>query len=188
MTTATTSQSPPSPPAVLDMHSLADLLTRILADPALPPQRARDHASSLRRFGGTVGRDLAAIPASFDALRPLIASVHPAAHGLSLKRWQNIRSAVSTLLRHYGATATALSRKLGRAACFDFPTGSRRGGRGLPVGPGLRPEGAQGTAGDQVALEVEAVVDGGVQGNEALRGRGRFEPLHLALSSPHRLV
>lgn len=108
MTTSTTSQFPLSSPAVLDMpsvRSLADLLTRVLADPALPPQRARDHASSLRRFGGIVGRDLAAIPASFDALRPLIASVHPAAHGLSLKRWQNIRSAISTLLRHYGATA-----------------------------------------------------------------------------------
>ncbi|WP_451975961.1 hypothetical protein [Azospirillum endophyticum] len=87
------------------MRSLADLLTHVLADPALPPQRARDLASSLRRFGRIVGRDLAAIPASFDALRPLIASVHPAAHGLSLKRWQNIRSNVSTLLRHYGATA-----------------------------------------------------------------------------------
>lgn len=109
MTTSTTSQSQPSSPAVLDMppmRSLADLLTRVLADLALPPRRARDHASSLRRFGGIVGRDLAAIPASFDALRPLLASVHPAAHGLSLKRWQNIRSAVSTLLRHYGATAT----------------------------------------------------------------------------------
>jgi hypothetical protein len=44
------------------MRSLADLLTRVLADPALPPQRARDHASSLRRFGRIVGRDLAAMP------------------------------------------------------------------------------------------------------------------------------
>lgn len=39
-----------------------------------------------------------------------------------------------------------------------------------PLGHCLRPIGAQGAAGDQVALEVEGVADGGMQRNEALVG------------------
>ena len=44
------------------------------------------------------------------------------------------------------------------------------------------------SAGDQMALDVEEVVDGRMDGEEPLRGRGRFEPLHLSLSSSHRLM
>ena len=36
-----------------------------------------------------------------------------------------------------------------------------------------------------MALDVEEVVDGRMDGEEPLRGRGRFEPLHLSLSSSH---
>jgi hypothetical protein len=36
-----------------------------------------------------------------------------------------------------------------------------------------------------MALDVEEVVDSRMDGEESLRGRGRFEPLHLSLSSPH---
>ena len=39
-----------------------------------------------------------------------------------------------------------------------------------------------------MALDVEEVVDGRMDGEEPLRGRGRFEPLHLSLSSSHRLM
>lgn len=49
-------------------------------------------------------------------------------------------------------------------------TGSCCGGRGLPVGHGLCPEGAQGAAGDKVTLKVEGVVDGGMKRDEALGG------------------
>jgi hypothetical protein len=38
-----------------------------------------------------------------------------------------------------------------------------------------------------VALKVE-IVDGGVETEEALRGAGRLEALHLALSSSHCLM
>jgi hypothetical protein len=41
---------------------------------------------------------------------------------------------------------------------------------------------------DEVALEVEGVVDGGMHAQEALCGSSRFEALHLALSPPHRLM
>ena len=34
-----------------------------------------------------------------------------------------------------------------------------------------------------MALDVEEVVDGRMDGEEPLRGRGRFEPLHLSLSA-----
>ena len=39
-----------------------------------------------------------------------------------------------------------------------------------------------------MALDIEEVVDGRVNGEESRRRRGRFEPLHLSLSSPHRLM
>jgi hypothetical protein len=37
-------------------------------------------------------------------------------------------------------------------------------------------------------VEVEVVVDGDVDTEKALRRSGRFEPLHLTLSAPHRLM
>jgi hypothetical protein len=39
-----------------------------------------------------------------------------------------------------------------------------------------------------MALEVEGVVDGRVHAEKTLRGARRLEPLHFALSSPHRLM
>src|SRR5271165_6521751 len=39
-----------------------------------------------------------------------------------------------------------------------------------------------------MALKVESVVNGGVHAEEALSGSSRFKPLHLALSSPYRLM
>ena len=39
-----------------------------------------------------------------------------------------------------------------------------------------------------MALEVEGVVNGGMHAEEALSGSSRFEPLHLAFSSPYRLM
>jgi hypothetical protein len=39
-----------------------------------------------------------------------------------------------------------------------------------------------------VALDVECVVDGGVNGQETLGGSGRFETLHLALAPSCRLM
>jgi len=39
-----------------------------------------------------------------------------------------------------------------------------------------------------MTLKVEGVVDRGMHAEEALGGSSRFEPLHLALSSPYRLM
>jgi len=42
--------------------------------------------------------------------------------------------------------------------------------------------------GDEMALKIEGVVDGGMHTQEALRGARRLESLHLALSPSHRLM
>ena len=39
-----------------------------------------------------------------------------------------------------------------------------------------------------MALKIEGVVNGGMHAEEALGRSSRFEPLHLALSSPYRLM
>jgi len=38
------------------------------------------------------------------------------------------------------------------------------------------------------ALKVEGVVNGVMHAEETLSGSSRFEPLHLALSSPYKLM
>jgi hypothetical protein len=68
----------------------------------------------------------------------------------------------------------------------QFDVRSRDRGRELPSGHGLRPEGAQGAAGDQVALGIEGVVDGGVQGDETL-GRAWSTDLPITDTAVERL-
>jgi|TARA_B100002003_G_scaffold241747_1_gene263838 hypothetical protein len=41
---------------------------------------------------------------------------------------------------------------------------------------------------DQVAANTEEILDGAVHREKLLRVRGRFEPAHLALALPGRLV
>ncbi len=51
-----------------------------------------------------------------------------------------------------------------------------------------RTKAVEGGARDEMSLDVEDVVNGGMDGDEALGRAGRFEAVHLALSSSHRLV
>lgn len=53
---------------------------------------------------------------------------------------------------------------------------------------GFGPELAKRTAGEEVALKVEGVLEGGLDRKEALRRAGRFEPLHLPLAPAYRLA
>jgi hypothetical protein len=39
-----------------------------------------------------------------------------------------------------------------------------------------------------MALDVKGILDGGMRGEKSLRRSGAFEPLHLAFSSPRRLM
>jgi hypothetical protein len=65
---------------------------------------------------------------------------------------------------------------------------SRRRDRIPPFASRLSSEGPQRRSRDEMALRVEGVVDGGMHAEETLSGSSRFEPLHLALSSPYRLM
>jgi hypothetical protein len=66
--------------------------------------------------------------------------------------------------------------------------GSGTGDGSPPLRHRFGSECPQGQSGDEMALQVEGVVDGGMQAEKSLRGAGRLEPLHLALSSSHSLM
>ena len=59
-------------------------------------------------------------------------------------------------------------------------------GRGPPVLQRVPSEDAERVAGNKMALNVECILDDGVNSQEPLRRSGRFETLHLPLASSHR--
>jgi hypothetical protein len=66
--------------------------------------------------------------------------------------------------------------------------GSCRRDSAVPLCCSFRSEDAQCGSGDEVALQIEGVVNGGVHAEKALRGSSRLEPLQLALAErPLRL-
>ena len=58
----------------------------------------------------------------------------------------------------------------------------------FPLRLGFGSKSSQGGSGDEVALEVEGIVDGGMHVEKALGGPSRLEPLHFALASSHCLM
>ena len=58
----------------------------------------------------------------------------------------------------------------------------------FPLRLGVGSKSSQGGSGDEVALEVEGIVDGGMHVEKALGGSRRLEPLHFALASSHCLM
>jgi integrase len=98
---------------------------------------------------------------------------------------------IQVLLGHAKLDTTARWRCQGN----ESRAGERVRQTGLCSGDGRVPfrrrfgsEGPQCRSGDQVALKIEGVVDGGMDAHEALRGSSRLEPLHLALSPAHGLM
>src|SRR5471032_938257 len=67
-------------------------------------------------------------------------------------------------------------------------SGSCGGDGSLPLRRRFGSKGPQRRSGDEVALKIECVVDGGMDAEEALGRASRLEPLHLALPSPHGLM
>ncbi|MBV8704760.1 MAG: hypothetical protein JO118_13740, partial [Acetobacteraceae bacterium] len=84
----------PTPP-----RSLADVLHRLQGHPGLPDTRRRDLASAVRRVAALLGAPPEDLPAALGALRPRLNRVLPAAHGLSLKTWHNVRSNLAAAIR-----------------------------------------------------------------------------------------
>jgi hypothetical protein len=60
--------------------------------------------------------------------------------------------------------------------------------RRVPLRSCLCPEEAQDSLEDEVALEIESGVNGGMDGEEALGCAGRREALHFPLASLHCLM
>jgi integrase len=81
--------------------TLAELIARVDGDADLAPWRRRDLLSSLRGFARCVGDVPTAIPTDVGSLRLLIGRAHPASCGFSAKRWGNIRSGLSFVLKRY---------------------------------------------------------------------------------------
>src|SRR5580704_6714581 len=77
--------------------------------------------------------------------------------------------------------------EFGPALIGSLSSCSGRGG-GSPRPERFVWEDAKRAAGGEMALDVECVVDGGVNGQETLGGSGRFETLHLALAPSCRLM
>src|SRR3984893_215798 len=95
------------------------------------------------------------------------------------KRW-SLRRNRRQRLCHGNDDERALRAKTRQASC--------RCDRTLPVRGSFGSEFPQRGSGDEVALKVEGVVNGGVHAEEALGGSSRLEALLLALSSSHGLM
>src|SRR5215472_15076972 len=81
---------------------------------------------------------------------------------------------------HGNSNEHTLSAKAGQASCSCDSA--------LPMHSSLGSEATQCGSGDQVALKVEGVVNGGVHAEKALGGSSRLEALQLALASSHCLM
>jgi integrase len=82
--------------------TLADLLTRLRDDPAVPSLRKTQVASSLRSFARKAAQAPDDIQANAPALRAALATLHPAAARITPKRLANLRSEVQWAVRRYG--------------------------------------------------------------------------------------
>src|SRR5580704_6029431 len=90
--------------------------------------------------------------------------------------------------KHQRSAEGAVTRtNIGRVKIGSLSSGSGRGG-GSPRPERLVSEDAERAAGCEMALDVERVLDGGVNRQEPLGRSGRFETLHLPLASSSRLM
>ncbi len=109
--------------------TLADLIALVEQDAELTATKRSNLASSIRRFTEIV-RGTLQMPASFSVLRNASRSVSPAAAGIGISRWSNIKSDLKFILNRCGAPTRAPLRKdltpewqtLRNLVDDDFPT------------------------------------------------------------------
>lgn len=82
--------------------SFADVIEKLERRSDLKPDRKRDMISGLRRVAGAIGWSLEDTPADPVWLRPKIARVKPAAHGIKQKTWTNAVSNARSALVETG--------------------------------------------------------------------------------------
>lgn len=79
--------------------SLADVIEALETATDMTATQRRDAVSALRSMARYIGRDPDAVPANTEWLRQRLRQLHPRQLGVSEKRFQNVKSAVLTVLR-----------------------------------------------------------------------------------------
>jgi integrase len=123
-TTPLTVATPQDTVAVLPPLTLADVLGRIEADPALSVRSRRDMSSALRTLGRVLGVSLATVPAQPPLLRERIASAVPKRVGIDERHWDNVRSLTLRALRHAGVRVLPGRSRLGLSPAWERISGS----------------------------------------------------------------
>ena len=110
---------------------------------------------------------------------------HGSRHGAHVR--EGAKVVIADVLEHEARrVADAIGASARFAVSKTSPTPDARSGGCDGLSPLVRRLGAeypQRRAGDEMALEVEGVVDGGVHAEKTLGGASRLEPLHFALSA-----
>jgi site-specific recombinase XerD len=93
-----------SPFVAADKLVLKDVVERLDEDNDLSPTRRRDLKSAIRAVARLVDGQLETTPANINWLHVRLRRVHPAQHGMSKKRFQNIKSDALRALELAGAS------------------------------------------------------------------------------------
>ncbi|NQW08466.1 MAG: hypothetical protein HQ481_01095 [Alphaproteobacteria bacterium] len=102
-------------PPVPDGMTMADLILHIAGDPTLTTPRRRNVASAIRRLCALLGLDPGQLPAAFWAFRERLAGFEPVAAGMTVRRFQTIKSDVSFALKRVSAPVARPRQRLSRA-------------------------------------------------------------------------
>jgi hypothetical protein len=141
----------------------------VTADPSVTIARRRDRLCAMRVLSRILGKDSRLIPASPAPLRLAFRTVVPAAHGISVSRWGNIRSRTLAALAQAGismmpgrSTTTLTSAWADLASALPTPRtkfGLSRFMR-FCINHSIRPEDVDDTifARFRVALQTDSVV------------------------------
>lgn len=85
-----------------DCVMFADLIKKLNEEADLFPTRLRDMASALRRVAKALGLPPEDVPCDPRWLQPRLKKIAPAAHGLTIKSWQNVVSDARGAMAHFG--------------------------------------------------------------------------------------